>query len=213
MKPDRVLVVLLAGRLEETIRGDDAVLEIAPVARRFRAQVDHAPRTEVRPSLGSREPRRLVVIPVRDDAGLPEADVVPRELDLLRPRVDLGAEFFDDLARVMRVRGVPAADGPSAALRSPVRVAVTPDTDQRIADTLGVLLPTDRIDDLAHAQAAVRLNPHTQYPVTATTAAMLPHHAATEVERGARGPSVHDRLRRRKKLTSSSSSIHCLSNW
>jgi hypothetical protein len=67
-----------------------------------------------------------------------------------------------------------------------VRVAVTPDTAQRIADTLGVLLPTDRIADLAHAQADVRLVPHTQYPVTATTAAMLQHHAAIEAERAGR---------------------------
>src|SRR4051812_22293824 len=52
-----------------------------------------------------------------------------------------------------------------------VRVAVTPDTAQRIADTLGVLLPTDRIADLAHAQADVRLTPHPQTPVTATTEA------------------------------------------
>ena len=67
-----------------------------------------------------------------------------------------------------------------------VRVAVTPDTAQRIADTLGVLLPTDRIADLAHAQAEVRLTPHTQYSVTATTAAMLQHHAAIEDERAGR---------------------------
>jgi hypothetical protein len=67
-----------------------------------------------------------------------------------------------------------------------VRVAVTPDTAQRIADALGVLLPTDRIADLAHAQADVRLTPHTQYPVTATTAAMLQHHAAIEAERAGR---------------------------
>jgi hypothetical protein len=67
-----------------------------------------------------------------------------------------------------------------------VRVAVTPDTAQRIADALGVLLPTDRIADLAHAQADVRLTPHTQHPVTATTAAMLHHHAAIEAERAGR---------------------------
>lgn len=67
-----------------------------------------------------------------------------------------------------------------------VRVAVTPNTAQRIADTLGVLIPTDRIADLAHAQAEVRLTPHTQYPVTATTAAMLQHHAAIEAERAGR---------------------------
>ena len=67
-----------------------------------------------------------------------------------------------------------------------VRVAVTPDTAQRIADALGVLLPTDRIADLAHAQADVRLTPHTQHPVTATTAAMLQHHAAIEAERAGR---------------------------
>lgn len=67
-----------------------------------------------------------------------------------------------------------------------VRVAVTSDTAQRIADVLGVLLPTDRIADLAHAQADVRLTPHPQHPVTATTAAMLQHHAAIEAERAGR---------------------------
>jgi hypothetical protein len=67
-----------------------------------------------------------------------------------------------------------------------VRVAVTPDAAQRIADALGVLLPTDKIADLAHAQAGVRLTPHTQRPVTATTAAMLQHHAAIEAERAGR---------------------------
>lgn len=67
-----------------------------------------------------------------------------------------------------------------------VRVAVTSDTAQRIADTLGVLLPTDRIADLAHAQADVRLTPHPQQPVNATTAAMLQHHAAIEAERAGR---------------------------
>ena len=67
-----------------------------------------------------------------------------------------------------------------------VRMAVTPDTAQRIADALGVLLSTDRIADLVHAQAEVRLTPHTQDPVTATTAAMLRHHAAIEAERAGR---------------------------
>jgi hypothetical protein len=81
--------------------------------------------------------------------------------------------------------GVP---GPNADPRDWdwVRVAVTPDTAQRIADALDVLLPTDRIADLAHAQADVRLTPHTQDPVTATTAAMLEHHAAIEAERAGR---------------------------
>ena len=67
-----------------------------------------------------------------------------------------------------------------------VRVAVTPDAAQRIADMLGVLLPTDRIADLAHTQAEVRLTPHPQQPVTATIAAMLQHHAAIEHERAGR---------------------------
>jgi hypothetical protein len=67
-----------------------------------------------------------------------------------------------------------------------VRLAVTADTAQRIADALGVLLPTDRIADLAHAQADVRLTPHTQRLVTATTSTMLQHHAAIEAERAGR---------------------------
>jgi hypothetical protein len=67
-----------------------------------------------------------------------------------------------------------------------VRVAVTPDAAQRIADALGVLLPTDRIADLAHTHAEVRLIPHPQQPVTATIAAMLQHHAAIEYERAGR---------------------------
>jgi hypothetical protein len=81
--------------------------------------------------------------------------------------------------------GVP---GPNADPRDWdwVRVAVTPDTAQRIADALDVLLPTDRIADLTHAQAEVRLTPHTQDPVTATTAAMLEHHGAIEAERAGR---------------------------
>jgi hypothetical protein len=79
-------------------------------------------------------------------------------------------------------------DGPNA---SPddwdwVRVAVTAATAQQIADLLGVLLPTDRIADLAHKQAGVTLTPHTQNPVTATTAAMLKHHAQIEAERAGR---------------------------
>jgi len=67
-----------------------------------------------------------------------------------------------------------------------VRVAVTVDGAQRIADVLGVLLPTDRIADMAHAQADVRLMPHWQAPVTATTDAMLRHHADIEAERAGR---------------------------
>ena len=67
-----------------------------------------------------------------------------------------------------------------------VRVAVTPDTAQRLADALGVLLPTDRIADLAHTQAEVRLTPHPQQPVTATIPAMLQHHTAIEHERAGR---------------------------
>jgi hypothetical protein len=67
-----------------------------------------------------------------------------------------------------------------------VRVAVTAETAQRIADALGVLLPTDRIADLVHAQATVRLTPHWQQPVTATTDAMLRHHADIEAERAGR---------------------------
>ena len=67
-----------------------------------------------------------------------------------------------------------------------VRMAVTPNTAQRIADLYGALLPTDRIADLAHAQADVRLTPHTQFPVTSTIAAMLNHHAAIEAERAGR---------------------------
>jgi hypothetical protein len=67
-----------------------------------------------------------------------------------------------------------------------VRVAVTAATAQQIADLLGVLLPTDRIADLTHAQATVHLSPHTQTPVTATTAAMLKHHAQIEGERAGR---------------------------
>ncbi len=67
-----------------------------------------------------------------------------------------------------------------------VRLAVTADTAQRIADQLGVLMPTDRILDLAYAQADVRLTPHIQSPVTATTAAMLEHHRQIEAERAGR---------------------------
>ena len=67
-----------------------------------------------------------------------------------------------------------------------VRMAVIPDTAQRIADVLGVLLPTDKIADLAHQQANVRLTPRFQSPVTATTATMLAHHADIEVERAGR---------------------------
>jgi len=36
-----------------------------------------------------------------------------------------------------------------------IRIAVTPTTAQRIADQRGVLLPTDKILDLVHAQADV----------------------------------------------------------
>jgi hypothetical protein len=68
-----------------------------------------------------------------------------------------------------------------------VRIAVMPTTAQRIADQLGVLMPTDKILDLAHAQADVRLTPHFQDPATATTAAMLKHHAAIEAQRAGRG--------------------------
>jgi hypothetical protein len=99
-----------------------------------------------------------------------------------------------------RPRGVPtlqaqrtsigACSGNVAAVASAPRdrpwLSYPPDTAQRIADTLGVLLPTDRITDLAHAQADVRLTPHPQAPVTATTEAMLQHHAAIEAERGGR---------------------------
>ncbi len=67
-----------------------------------------------------------------------------------------------------------------------VRVAADARTAQQIADTLGVLLPTSKIADLAYQQADVRLTPHTQQPVTATTAAMLRHHAAVEAERAGR---------------------------
>jgi hypothetical protein len=67
-----------------------------------------------------------------------------------------------------------------------VRIAVTAATAQRIADQLGVLMPTDKILDLAHAQADVRLTAHIQNPVTATTEAMLKHHAAIEAERAGR---------------------------
>lgn len=67
-----------------------------------------------------------------------------------------------------------------------VRLAVTATTAQQIADLLGLLLPTDRIADLAHAQADVRLTVHTQNPVTATTAAMLEHHRKIEAERAGR---------------------------
>jgi serpin B len=67
-----------------------------------------------------------------------------------------------------------------------VRVAVTPDAAQRIADELGVLLPTSKIADLAHAQADVRLTPHWQNPVTATTGTMLQHHRDIEAERAGR---------------------------
>ena len=44
----------------------------------------------------------------------------------------------------------------------------------------------DRIADLAHTQAEVRLTPHPHQPVTATIAAMLQHHAAIEHERAGR---------------------------
>jgi hypothetical protein len=79
-------------------------------------------------------------------------------------------------------------DGPNAdpADWDWVRVAVTATTAQQVADLLGVLLPTDRIADLAYAQADVRLTVHTQTPVTATTAAMLEHHRRIEAERAGR---------------------------
>jgi serpin B len=67
-----------------------------------------------------------------------------------------------------------------------VRIAVTADTAQKIADQLGVLLPTDKILDLAHAQADVHLTPHVQMNVTATTEGMLQHHVAIEAERAGR---------------------------
>ncbi len=45
-----------------------------------------------------------------------------------------------------------------------VRVAVTPDTAQRIADALGVLLPTDRIADLAHTKPRSGSHPTRRRP-------------------------------------------------
>ena len=85
----------------------------------------------------------------------------------------------------------PSASGSLAPTPIPsdwdwVRVAVTAATAQRIADALGVLLPTDRIVDLAYAQADVRLHPHIQNPVTAAVSGMLAHHAAIEAERAGR---------------------------
>jgi hypothetical protein len=67
-----------------------------------------------------------------------------------------------------------------------VRIALTATSAQQVADLLGVLLPTDRIADLVFGQADVVLTPHTQQVVTATTAAMLQHHAAIEAERNGR---------------------------
>jgi len=67
-----------------------------------------------------------------------------------------------------------------------VRIALTATAAQQVADLLGVLLPTDRIADLVFAQADVVLSPHTQAVVTASTGAMLAHHALIEAERKGR---------------------------
>jgi hypothetical protein len=79
-------------------------------------------------------------------------------------------------------------DGPNADATDWdwIRIALTATAAQQVADLLGVLLPTDRIADLVFAQADVVLTPHTQQVVTATTAAMLVHHAAIEAERKGR---------------------------
>jgi hypothetical protein len=64
-----------------------------------------------------------------------------------------------------------------------VRVAVDATTAQQIADVLGVLMPTARLCDLAYQSADVKLEPHVQSPVRATTKAMLEHHARIEADR------------------------------
>jgi hypothetical protein len=67
-----------------------------------------------------------------------------------------------------------------------VRVAVTPDTAHRFVHAHGVRRTSQRIADLAPAQADVRLTPHTQPPVPATTATLRDHHAGIEEERAGR---------------------------
>jgi hypothetical protein len=67
-----------------------------------------------------------------------------------------------------------------------VRIALTAQGAQRVADALGVLVPTDKIVDLAHAQANVRLTPHIQPVVTATLEGILQAHRDIEAERAGR---------------------------
>jgi hypothetical protein len=66
-----------------------------------------------------------------------------------------------------------------------VRLAVSATGAQQIADLLGVLLPTDRIADLTHAAAAVKLTPHPM-PIASDNASLLKHHTAVEAERQGR---------------------------
>jgi hypothetical protein len=68
------------------------------------------------------------------------------------------------------------------------RVNVSNVTAQQVADFLGCMLTTSRIDDLAHAQALVRLQAHTQTPDAnmAATSRMLAHHDAIERDRAGR---------------------------
>lgn len=55
-----------------------------------------------------------------------------------------------------------------------VRVNVSAETEQKIADAMGCLLLTPKLADLLWAQAAVRVAPRPR-PITATTKAMVEH--------------------------------------
>lgn len=66
-----------------------------------------------------------------------------------------------------------------------VRCCVSATTAQRIADLLGCLLPNDKIADMAHEQATVRLTPHTQ-DISSTISCLQRHHASIEDERAGR---------------------------
>jgi len=69
-----------------------------------------------------------------------------------------------------------------------VRVAMTHETAQRVADLLGAVLPTAKLADLTWQAADVKLTPHTQDPDhrMSATAAFVNHHAAIEEERRGR---------------------------